>query len=142
MKKLNVTIRPAKQADLKTVYRLSRIPELAAPNRQAAERWWIKDFLKSRRPFFVAVIDGRVVGFVLGEYATGKVAIQHLLAVHPDYRRHGVGLQLLHAFEREVRRRGMACILLYLSGGKRWANVLGHHRYAAGSLVREYQKFL
>jgi GNAT superfamily N-acetyltransferase len=90
----------------------------------------------------VAVLNDRVVGFILGECATGKVAIQHLLAVDPAYRLRGIGKQLKLAFEREMRRRGMVCILLYESGNKHWAHHLERHGYARGILVREYQKFL
>ena len=142
MKKLNVVIRTVKLADLPHVFRLARVDELRAANHQFAEQWWIRDFLKSRQPFFVATLNSHVVGFILGECATGKVAIQHLIAVEPKYRHRGIGKQLKLAFEREVRRRGITCILLYMSGSKHWAHHLEHHGYARGSLVREYQKFL
>lgn len=139
----SIIIRPAQKKDLPQCFRLARAKELKAPNRQSAERWWIHDFLKSRQPFFVATIDRRVVGFTLGECATGQVAPHHLLVVKSEYRRKGIGSKLVGAFEHEVRRRGMTCVLgyaVYRSIGVR--RLLKKHQYTAGSLVREYQKFL
>lgn len=137
-----VNIRPARASDLPAVFRLAQANELRAANHQFAERWWIRDFLKARQPFIVAAVGKQIVGFTLGECATGKVAIRHLTAVAPKFRRQGIGSQLMGAFETEVRRRGMTCVLLYVSGGKHWAAAIERRGYARGSLVREYQKFL
>lgn len=138
----NIRIRRATAADLPAVYLLATAKELDAPNHQAAEKWWIRDFLKAKQPFFVAEARGRVVGFTLGECATGKVAIHHLTAVEPRWRRRGIGTALTKAFEREARRRGMTCVLMYVSGGRHWQRKMERIGYARGSVVREYQKFL
>lgn len=135
-------IRPAQKADLPAVYQLAQAKELHAASHQFAERWWIRDFLKAKQPFFVAEVDQQVVGFTLGECATGKVAIRHLTAVAQQHRGLGIGQMLMTAFERECRRRGMTCILLYMSGGQHWAKLHQRHGYIRGSVVREYQKFL
>ena len=138
-----VVIRPARPDDLRAVYRLARASELSAPSHPAAEKYWIKDFLLDGQPFLVATDDGgKVVGFTLGECATGDVAIRHLTAVDPEHRRQGIGEQLVKAFEREARRRKMTCILMYVSGGAHWARTHRRLGYAAGAIVREYQKFL
>lgn len=143
MKSGAVIIRPAVKSDLVSVYTIAQADELRAPNHQFAERWWIRDFLQAKQPFFVAVMDKRVVGFILGECATGKVAIAHLMSVAPRYRKHGIGLLLGRAFERECRKRNMTCILLYASNHDLFfQRALTTHGYARGSLVREYQKFL
>ena len=139
---MEFNIRPACQTDLKAVYALARNPHLAAPNHQAAERWWIKAFLDERQIFFVACEGTKVIGFTLGECAAGKVAIRHLTTVHPSLRGQGIGTKLMKAFEKESRRRGMTCVLCYVSGGKHWEQALKKNGYAAGSIVREYQKFL
>lgn len=137
-----IFIRPATVKDLPTVFRIAQAKELKAANHQFAERWWIRDFLKSKQPFFVATINQQIVGFTLGECATGKVAIRHLTAVEKKFRRLGIGQKLVQAFEQECRRRGMTCILLYVSGGRHWERVMEKNGYARGSIVREYQKFL
>lgn len=137
-----VTIRPVTSKDLPRVFQIARAKELKAANHHFAERWWIRDFLKAKQPFFVATNQKQIIGFVLGECATGKVAICHLMAVDEQYHRQGVGTALMHAFERECRHRKMKCILLYFGGGKPVESALKKHGYARGSLVREFQKFL
>lgn len=137
-----VTIRPASAADLPAVFQLARAKELNAPNHQAAEKWRIRDFLKAGQIFFVAIVNARVVGFTLGECATGNVAIHHLTAVAPRWRRKGIGTMLARRFEQEARRRGMTCVLLYVSGNAGWKKTMKRLGYARGSLVYEYQKFL
>lgn len=136
-----IAIRPARRRDLPSLYRLARNPKLAAPSHQAAERWWIRSFLDERQILIVAELDGRVIGFVMGEAATGKVAIGHLLTVAPKYRRAGVAARLGRAFERACRERGMTCILLYASSST-MARLLKKGGYARGSRAVEYQKFL
>lgn len=137
-----IIVRPAVRADLPACYRLARTKELRAPSHQGAERWWIRAFISAQQPFFVAVHRDQIVGFTLGECATGKVAIRHLTAAAPNYRRRGLGRRLVRAFERECRARGQTCVLAYVSGGQGWERALRRLGYARGSLVREYQKFL
>lgn len=102
-----ITIRSAQRHDLTALYRLARNPKLAAPSHQAAERWWIKSFLEERQILIVAELSGRVIGFIMGETGTGKVAIGHLLVVQRSYQQKGIAQRLGRAFERECRRRGM-----------------------------------
>jgi len=134
-------IRPARRSDLPSLYRLARNPKLAAPSHQAAERWWIRAFLEEKQILLVATIDSAVVGFVMGETATGKVAIAQLLVVARGMQRSGIATLLGRAFERECRKRGMTCILLYASS-RAMEQLLTKAGYVQGSPVREYQKFL
>ncbi|MBI5405259.1 MAG: GNAT family N-acetyltransferase [Candidatus Kerfeldbacteria bacterium] len=136
-----IIIRPARRADLPSLYRLARNPKLAAPSHQAAERWWIRSFLDERQILIVAVHDDQVVGFVMGETGTGKVAIGHLLVVQRSYQKRGLAQRLGRAFERECRNRGMTCVLLYASS-RPMEQLLTKAGYVQGSPVREYQKFL
>ena len=55
--------------------------------------------------FLVAERDGAVVGFVRAVYDGGRALI-HLLSVHPDAARQGVGTALVLAVEAELARRG------------------------------------
>lgn len=136
------SIRAARRADLPTVFSLAKAKELDAANHQRAERWWIRDFLATKQPFFVASVENKIVGFILGECATGRVAILHLAVVKPAYRKKGIGATLLEAFEHESRRRKMRCVLSYVSGQKYWERHLEKKSYGRGSMTREYQKAL
>lgn len=140
---MNIQIRPARASDLPTVFSLSTSPKLAAPRAASAERWWIRAFLVERQPFFVALNKKQVVGFILGEYATGHVAIAQLLMVKPAYRKQGIGVALGQAFEQACRQKGMRCILLYASNhDKFFERSLRTYGYQRGASVREYQKML
>jgi len=56
--------------------------------------------------FLKASVDGRIVGSVRA-YAKGETCFISRLAVHPDFQRRGIGMQLMKAIEshfRQVRR--------------------------------------
>jgi predicted N-acetyltransferase YhbS len=55
--------------------------------------------------FLVAERDGEVLGFVRAVY-DGARALIHLLSVHPDTARQGIGSALVAAVEAELARRG------------------------------------
>ena len=52
--------------------------------------------------------DGIMVGFLFGFVAPGppKTGYVHLVGIHPDYRRRGVGKVLYQSFEEEARAAG------------------------------------
>ena len=56
--------------------------------------------------------DGVMVGFLLGFIAKSKqggdVGYVHLVGIHPDHRRRGVGRLLYETFEDDCRKAGVA----------------------------------
>jgi ribosomal protein S18 acetylase RimI-like enzyme len=58
-----------------------------------------------RELFFVAVLDGAVVGTVMGGY-DGHRGWVYSLAVCPEMRRRGIGAALMRHVESELARRG------------------------------------
>jgi GNAT superfamily N-acetyltransferase len=81
---------------------------------QVIDRWWGTPSAALAHPVFfyelgslarVVEHDGILVGFLLGFVAPGppKTGYVHLLGVHPDYRRRGVGKVLYQSFEEEAR---------------------------------------
>ena len=52
----------------------------------------------------LAEVDGRIVGYVLFWLLSEEVDI-HNIAVHPDFRRHGVGRHLLEEVVAAARRQ-------------------------------------
>jgi ribosomal protein S18 acetylase RimI-like enzyme len=58
-----------------------------------------------RELFFVARLDGRLVGTVMGGY-DGHRGWVYSLAVGPDVRRRGIGTALMRHVERELAGRG------------------------------------
>src|SRR5262249_12413950 len=58
-----------------------------------------------RELFFVAVLEGRPVGTVMGGY-DGHRGWVYSLAVEPDARGEGIGTALMRQLEAELQRRG------------------------------------
>lgn len=70
------------------------------------------------RDVFVAVMDGRPVGFVaiaLNAFSEGMGTI-HIIGVDPDYQRRGIGSQLTEFAAEHMRGRGMDIALVETGG--------------------------
>jgi L-amino acid N-acyltransferase YncA len=92
------------------------------------DQWWGGPAGRSADPMFfyefgehalVAEQDGQVIGFLLGVMlpapsATGYV---HLVGIHPDHRRRGVGKRLYEQFTEQCRAAGMKRIKALASAG-------------------------
>jgi GNAT superfamily N-acetyltransferase len=108
---------------------------------QVTDRWWGGPTSALAHPMFfyelgelarVIESDGVMVGFLLGFVAPlpeGPVGYVHLVGIHPDWRRRGVGRQLYAAFEQECRARGVrrlkAITTLGNEGSHRFHQALG-----------------
>ncbi|APR83653.1 acetyltransferase [Minicystis rosea] len=84
---------------------------------QVIDRWWGGPTSALAHPIFfyelgrlarVVESDNTMVGFLFGficpDAAVGYV---HLVGIHPDYRRRGVGKVLYASFEEDCRREGV-----------------------------------
>ncbi|MDV2480934.1 ribosomal-protein-alanine N-acetyltransferase [Methanoculleus sp. Wushi-C6] len=108
---LQLTIRRAQPAD---------IPQIAAIERVAFTDPWDEKTLRESlafypESFFVAKDNGSIAGFVAGGVEdTGEEVYGHImnLAVAPDYRRRGVGQQLIRRLEQEYAILGASGVQL------------------------------
>ena len=84
---------------------------------EVIDRWWGGPIGTFAHPIFfyelgdkaLIVEDaGKLVGFLLGFIALDpvKTGYVHLVGIHPDYRRRGVGKLLYASFEQDCRREG------------------------------------
>ena len=86
---------------------------------QVIDRWWGGPTSALAHPIFfyelgtmarIVEDNGLMVGFLLGFIAKssqgGDVGYVHLVGIHPDHRRHGVGRVLYAAFEEDCRKAG------------------------------------
>lgn len=85
------------------------------------DAWWGGPTSTLAHPLFfyelgdlalIAEDDGRVAGFLLGFMTSRepKVGYIHLVGIHPDFRRRGVGRKLYEEFTLRVRALGAATI--------------------------------
>jgi GNAT superfamily N-acetyltransferase len=86
------------------------------------DRWWGGPSRELAHPMFyyelgrealIAEIDGEVAGFLLGFHTRSHedpdarpIAYIHLVGIHPDHRRRGVGKQLYEEFTARARVAG------------------------------------
>lgn len=84
---------------------------------QVIDRWWGGPTSALAHPLFfyelgtlarVVEHDGILVGFLFGFVAPGppSTGYVHLVGIHPDYRRRGVGKVLYQTFEEDCRSTG------------------------------------
>src|SRR5690348_10936116 len=97
----SMDIRPFQEADETSVMALWT-NVFAYPEPRNNPRKVIRDKLGVQRDlFFVALIDGVVIGTVMGGY-DGHRGWIYSLAVHPEARRRGIGTALMRHIEREL----------------------------------------
>jgi GNAT superfamily N-acetyltransferase len=83
---------------------------------QVIDRWWGGPTSALAHPIFfyelgrlarVVEREGVLAGFLLGFICPdASVGYIHLVGIHPEHRRHGVGRLLYSAFEEDCRREG------------------------------------
>lgn len=65
----------------------------------------------STRAYFVAVVDGAVVGYAGSMLVAGEAHVT-TVGVAPEWHRHGVGIRILYRLVHEVRERGAHALTL------------------------------
>jgi GNAT superfamily N-acetyltransferase len=92
------------------------------------DRWWGGPSREQAHPVFfyelgehalIAEDDGEVIGFLLGFVAptTPGVAYVHLVGIHPDHRRRGVGKRLYEVFTERAREAGASRVKAITNAG-------------------------
>src|SRR5512142_3542212 len=96
---MNLLIRKMMLDDISAVVELDRI-SFSLPWPERSFRFEIADNPASR--CWVAEVDGRVVGMVVGWLLVDEIHIA-TIATHPDFRRQGIGSKLLlHTLRRAM----------------------------------------
>jgi GNAT superfamily N-acetyltransferase len=109
---------------------------------QVIDRWWGGPTSALAHPIFfyelgtmarIVEDEGIMVGFLLGFIArsssSGDVGYVHLVGIHPDHRRRGVGRLLYMTFEEDCKNAGVvrmkAITTLGNEGSQRFHQALG-----------------
>ncbi len=102
---LNLNIRTYNDDDGKAVADLWRICFPNDPPHNIPEEDIRRKMKIQRELFFVAEIDGEIVGSALSGY-DGHRGWVYFVAVHPDYRRRRIGEALMNRVEKELAAIG------------------------------------
>lgn len=135
---MNRVIRPATHTDLNDCHALCKVPELKTPAGNYPPRFWIDAIIKEKQIALLALEEEKPIGFVMGERIAGNWSLLHLMVVSKTYRNKGVGTDLLHAFEYEVKKRKLGGIVTYAYGGnKKTLQFFVKNKYLKGATVIE-----
>lgn len=115
------------------------------------DRWWGGPSRELAHPMFywelgdralIAEEDGAVVGFLLGFHAAGsrasgppRTAYVHMVGIHPDHRRRGVGKDLYEEFLTHARAGGCERVKAITNVGNEGS--VAFHRALGFSVVDE-----
>jgi L-amino acid N-acyltransferase YncA len=97
-------VRPMRSQDLKEVITLSK-----KIFKTKAKRW-IKASFNSGELAYVAVVDGRIVGFGFAEVC-GPMGRLHTLGIDPEFRTKGIGKELHRARLEAMRLMGVSQVI-------------------------------
>jgi ribosomal protein S18 acetylase RimI-like enzyme len=99
-----LTIRPYQPSDQDAVIDLWHACGLIVPQNDPVQDIESKVAVQPEL-FVVGICDGRLVATVMAGYEGHRGWINYL-AVHPEYRRQGIGRQIMTAVEEKLRRLG------------------------------------
>ena len=101
-------VRPATPADLPAVERLLTASSLPL------------DGVRDAFPTFVVAQSGEDIVGVAGMEQVGNDALLRSVAVHPDWRSHGVGRALVTRVISDAESRGLRALYLLTTTAERW----------------------
>ena len=105
----DIRIRTMTQDDVPEVYTIGR--EAAELKASTTDVFWSEEVLASwvvsGEPMLVAEAEGAVVGFQLTQFhAPTKTGYLSDIAIHPDWRRHGIGSRLVEEALAQLQQQG------------------------------------
>ncbi len=74
--------------------------------------FYMKNLLKYADIYYVAEMDNKIVGYIIARKEAYNMGHIISIAVHPDYRKMGIGEKMLQKVEKELKEMG--CYRVYL----------------------------
>ncbi len=115
----SLSIRPCRLEDIGVVLELWRKAD-ATPGVTDNADDLRRAITESSAHVLVAEVDGRVIGSIIGVFDGWRGNI-YRLAVHPDFRRHGVARSLVAEVERKFAEQGAKRITALVEKDHPWA---------------------
>lgn len=106
----------------------SHVPQIAELEKICFHDPWseasIAGELENRLSLWLVALDGeKVTGYVGSQTVLGWTDMMNI-AVHPDYRRRGIGEKLVRALEEKLREQGSECLTLEVRASNESAKAL------------------
>ncbi len=138
----SITIRSANISDCAACQRLGRIPEIQIAPKFYLPLQYYQRVVRGGHIFFVAKINERIVGFIIGEKIVSGILAQYLVVTR-SFRGRGIGHRLLTALEGEARKRKAFYLLGYAELNSPAINRLFKgFGYTSSHVTREWSKGL
>lgn len=103
-----IVIDPMRLRDLGDILKIEKLSFTTPWSKQA----FLSELLDNDRAYYlVAKVDGRAIGYIGIWLVAGEGHITNV-AVHPEYRRRGVGHELLESVEKLAKERGIRRLTL------------------------------
>ena len=130
-----VVIRPAKREDINEICRVE-VLSFKDPYSRNLLTFYLS--VAGERGFLVAEIEGRVVGYIIGVERRGVCHIISI-AVHPSWRRKGIGHALLSELIKSFAFRGIDTFTLEVRASNKAAiNFYIKHGFVQSGVIRNY----
>ena len=104
-------IRPATLQDIPDCEKLAHDPYLRFPTGGYPDAQYLKEYI-SEHYFLVADLDGKIVGWILGEPLKSLGAALWFFIVDEQFRKQGIGSKLYDEYENHMRQAGREWIYL------------------------------
>jgi ribosomal protein S18 acetylase RimI-like enzyme len=137
VERVEVLIRQAREGDLSALEWEGRYQHFRRLYRRAMSQAKL-----GHRILLVAEVDGRIVGQIFAQLASGRADLAdgassgylYAFRVRPNYRNQGIGTRLIESAQDELRRRGFRRVVIAVAktnmGARRLYEKLGYKRFA------------
>lgn len=116
---MNVTIALMKEEDIDEVLEVSSLSFSVSWSKSS----YIQELSNSVAKYFIAKVDNKVIGFA-GTWIVLDEAHITNIAVHPDFRKHGIASKLLEALISYCKEHGCIAFTLEVRSGNKAAKGL------------------
>jgi ribosomal protein S18 acetylase RimI-like enzyme len=140
--KSDIIIRKATMKDIKRVREIANVPGLQISGEECApsEKWY-KSFVKFKQMFYVAEVEGKIVGFLTGDKIRDIGYVWEAGVLH-EFRSRGIGGLLLNKFIEECEKKKLRFVVGYGHANEKTLGFIKKHKFLIGDSYKEIRRDL
>ncbi len=132
---MEVMLRRAQQKDLRKIHQIEKL-SFKYPYSLNYIRLLL---ILSPELFYVAEVDNEIVGYIVGLIEYENIGHIVSIAVHPKWRRRGIGSKLLMKIEEEFKKRNIKVFVLEVEVNNKPAiSLYEKHGYRIIDVIKRY----